>query len=439
MDEENKSTNPLSERIKQLKKGSDQVQEVITIFNEYFGEEFVDAQMTYCDDIEEHLLHYKTINDFFRTWCNAYPKEAESDLVSIEYDGVTCNTDKTKLDEIKDKDMSEFPEELLPIIDKWWQDETSQRCTSIIIRFPSVVVTNENNKSTSIQELYALVRVTSFGRLHERFQLIRSYYPLDQWNSDYCHSHISHISSDWESPCTGSGPINGTMNTLYNTFNPEIWGLFCYELDKFVRVESLAGVPYRRLESIGLSSESAVIDPKFHAPIKLNNNIIKEDLLKDYIKTLINEVDFKVAFIDNGYELGEPFEKFWIKASKVFAEWYNKKYEEGKVKSNLKALLSKDIVHKYIVREGKVYNIITYNRRRLDDMQDKLLFTFKGKEVRMHIEKKSTDTSNNEVYLLSLKFVSSLIQKILMIINYNYGRQEETTTEAQPKGRTEYI
>lgn len=336
--------------------------------------------------------------------------------------------------------MEEFPEELLPILDTYWASHINNDTNYIIVRFPSVTVTNENNKSINIQELYARVSLKIDGTMIGRFELIRSYYPLDQWNSDYCHSHISHIFTEWLEPCTGTGPINTTMGRLHNTYNENVWGLFCYELDKFVRVESLAGTPYKRLESVGLLSDMPVMLPSLQGSQKLKGEIISDDLAKDFIRTLIEEIELKVSFINGVYDLGEPLENFWIKASRIFAKWYNKKYKEGKVTADLKTLLSKKIVSKYIIREGKVYTPRTVNRRNIADYQGYELFTFKGKNVKMVIDETTKDLTNNETYLLSMRFISKLIQNILIIINYNYGRQEETTTEeTQPEGRTIYI
>ena len=336
--------------------------------------------------------------------------------------------------------MEEFPEELLPIIDTYWESHITMGTNYIVVRFPSITVTNENNKSVDIQELYARISVGTNGVMIGRFELIRSYYPIDQWNSDYCHSHVSHIATEWLEPCTGTGPINSTMGRLHNGYNENVWGLFCYELDKFVRVESIAGVPYKRLESIGLTNDIPIILPRFNGSPKLKGGIISDELLKDFIKTLIEEVELKVSYINGSYNLGEPIENFWFKASRVFANWYNKKYKEGKVTANLKTLLSKEIVSKYIIRNGKVYSPRNINRRSVEASQGSLLFTFKGKEVKLVIDESKKNSANNETYLLSTRFISKLVQNILLIINYNYGRQEETTTEeAQPEGRTIYI
>lgn len=429
----------IEEKLESLQEKFDnsKVKEVANIFNEYFGEDFVDVKYV-SDSIKNHILSFNKVGNFLGLLCNLL-NEGENIRIVYGPNNIIIDS-KTYLKEIASKSMEEFPEELLPILDTYWESHITMGTNYIIVRFPFVTVTNENNKSINIQELYARVSLKIDGTMIGRFELIRSYYPLDQWNSDYCHSHISHISTEWLEPCTGTGPINSTMGRLHNAYNENVWGLFCYELDKFVRVESLAGTPYKRLESVGLVSDMPVMLPSLQGSQKLKGEIISDELAKDFIRTLIEEIELKVSFINGVYDLGEPLENFWIKASRIFAKWYNKKYKEGKVTADLKTLLSKKIVSKYIIREGKVYAPRTVNRRNIAAYQGYELFTFKGKDVKMVIDESIKDLTNNETYLLSMRFISKLIRSILIIINYNYGRQEETTTEeTQLEGRTIYI
>ena len=411
------------------------IKEVVDIFNDYFGEEFVD--ITYRSEfLKQDILKYRHIGYFISNFCNVRTVGRDTRITCGTID-ISVNTET--FNSIIPKSMLEFPEELLPIVEAYWINEITRDASYIIVRFPYVTVTNENNKSINIQELYAKVSIKPDGRLHRGFELIRSYYPIDQWNSDYCHSHISHISTEWLEPCTGSGPINSTMGRLFSAFDENVWGLFCYELDKFVRVESIAGVPYKRLESVGLTNDIPITLPRLQSGSVIKKEIISDELVKDFIKTLIKEIDFKISFTDGSYSLGEPIESFWIKASRIFAKWYNEKYKEHKVTADLKTLVSKEVVNRCIIRDGKVYSIRKINRNNIQSSQGLYLFTFKGKDVKLVIDESKNNTASNETYLLSIKFISKLIQNILIIINYNYGRQEETTTEeTQPKGRTIY-
>lgn len=429
---------PIEIKLDQLQNEQGNIQEIIDVFNDYFGEDLVDSYRGSNATLREHIMTFDDIGRFLGRCCSIV---RHGDMVRIALGNMVCQIATSILEPLLTKSMLHFPEELLPLIEEYWYGHTRDVTYQIIVRFPEVTVTNENNKSVKIQELYARIFVKTSGNLSGKFELIRSYYPLDQWNSDYCHSHISHISTDWLEPCTGSGPINRTMARLHQDNDLNIWGLFCYELDKFVRVESIAGVPYRRLESIGLIDTSPVTNPCFTGSVSLKQSIISNELLKDFIETLIKNMPIKVAYMNGSYTLGESFEKFWIKASRVFAKWYNEKYKEKKVKANLKTLITKEVLGKYLIKEGKVYTARVHNRRSVAASQGEYLFDFKGEAVRMVIEETLRNTTDNQTYLLSLKFISKLIQRILVIINYNYGRQKEATTEEETaaKGRTVYF
>ena len=418
----------IEERLDQLQATAGEIQDVIDIFNDYFGEEFVDTYRVPTDSLRQHILAFDNIGRFIGRCCSVGRR---GDILKVTFDTCSCEIDIAKFNSLQLKSMLEFPEELLPLIDTYWSNHTRDVNHTIIVRFPEVTVTNENNRSVKIQELYARVFVKDSGKLSGKFELIRSYYPLDQWNSDYCHSHVSHVSIDWMEPCTGTGPINRTITRLHQDNDLNIWGLFCYELDKFVKVESIAGVPYRRLESIGLIDSNPVTNPCYTGSVSLKQSIISNELLKDFIETLIKNMPIKVAYMNGSYTLGESFEKFWIKASRVFAKWYNEKYKEKKVKANLKTLVAKEVLNKYLIRDGKVYTARINNRRSLADYQGEYLFDFKGEPVKMVIEETLRNATDNQTYLLSLKFISKLIQRILVIINYNYGRQKEATTEEE--------
>ena len=124
----------------------------------------------------------------------------------------------------------------------------------ILVRFPEVRVTNENDKFIDIWELYAKVLFDWKGKFRE-FTLNRSEYNLFQLAHNYMHSHISGIPlnnpTTFQHPCLGSGPIRATIANLADNFDELRWQLFCLELSKYVQVESLSGGPYHILENLG--------------------------------------------------------------------------------------------------------------------------------------------------------------------------------------------
>lgn len=60
----------------------------------------------------------------------------------------------------------------------------------ILVYWPKVKVTNENNRSICIQDLYAKIELDSKGNIpteNRGFLLNRSTYPMDQWMCAYMH------------------------------------------------------------------------------------------------------------------------------------------------------------------------------------------------------------------------------------------------------------
>ena len=132
---------------------------------------------------------------------------------------------------------------------------------------------------------------------------------------------------DWKQPCLGSGPLVATRNKVTIpdiTIDErlEYLGLYCYELDKYVRVESIEGIPYNRLESVGLGDSKIV----------LGNNAVDwyysrgttKLILEDFYKYFISEYEFKLSYINGQYIVGESLPRLLMKMSQYFAVWYNK-------------------------------------------------------------------------------------------------------------------
>ena len=132
----------------------------------------------------------------------------------------------------------------------------------ILVWWPSVTVTNEHDKSILIRDLYAKVTIDINGNIPYQcagFLLNRATFTYDQFISRYIHSHIPPFSEvpHFSRPCLGTGPLNQTVLELKNNSDSLTWMLFCQELSLYVTVESLHGVPYIRLESLGASVVSS--------------------------------------------------------------------------------------------------------------------------------------------------------------------------------------
>lgn len=106
----------------------------------------------------------------------------------------------------------------------------------ILVHFPHVTITNEYDKSIEANEFYVKVVFDLEGKMTGRFALNRAEYPLLHFRWNYMHSHVCDIPTwnfqEFQTPCTGSGPINRTMCSLAIDFDEDLWRLFCLELDR---------------------------------------------------------------------------------------------------------------------------------------------------------------------------------------------------------------
>ena len=302
----------------------------------------------------------------------------------------------------------------------------------LYIRFPKVTVTNEDDKSVDIDELYVLVPINGNGTLKRNFSMVRSSYPIIQWLSGYSHSHLPSISINrtphFAYPCLGNGPIGPTQDNLKDEYNIDMWGLFAFELEKYVTQESLLGVPYIKLESIGRSSEATEIKLYYRDALGFScDNIDFNDFLKSYC----SHTNLNVSYKEGQYSLGITDVNFVISLSDYFIKWYNNKVAEGVYYTTLINLISDNILDKVIIDGNKVYSgaIIqdidnirslegTHLTRSSDSIKD---FIFKGKPVKLHIDGNFNIKSKNYTLLLNTDICSYMLTKILEIINNKYG------------------
>ena len=210
----------------------------------------------------------------------------------------------------------------------------------------------------------------------------------------------------------------------------EYLGLYCYELDKYVKVESIEGIPYNRLESVGLGDSKVNLGKDvenwyyFRETTKL--------ILEDFYKYFISEYDFKFSYINGQYIVGEPLLKLLMEMSRHFAIWYNK---EGysKYRKSL-ADLAVNILVRYKISNGQIYVEDRHiNQADIDaiNAENREMLVFKGKPVILRIY--GSAKSSNELYLLNAVIFDLFYTRILTIINYEYRDKEGEETSPNKK------
>lgn len=301
----------------------------------------------------------------------------------------------------------------------------------ILVHFPHVRVTNEYDRYVDINHLFAKVPIDVEGRIYGKFLLNRSEYTMLHITNNYMHSHISYIPTDnlesFQLPCTGSGPINNTICSLARDFDEDLWKLFCLEMDKFVQVESVSGVPYHRLESLvegGMRNVSEIgtslylRSSVYTLPIHNNFSIA---YLADFTKYLIDSNILKFTYATNEYALAMSPVETIIKVSNCFIKWYNKKFDKGEIQIPYNRLLSKGILCSCIFSNDKLFR--PYGRSTLDftSLIGKKVCVFKGNVITLNITDAPIERNDNQVVILDVRVIEYILTKILNVINYRYG------------------
>lgn len=393
------------------------------VIRDYFSERLTDLQLPTFHEFEEVLRGKRLCNYIQMASC------------SNEYGSYLMDTDFYEshrtdyfLDSITDLGVIDFCTNAL-------RDDMPKAL--ILIRFPEVKVTNEHNRSVDIKELFVRLKVQG-NRVYGRFQMIRTTYDVIQWLSRYSHSHIPSLRNSevplWSNPCLGSGPLNTTFDRLRHAYDEDFLGLFCLELSKYVTVESLSGVPYIRLESIGANNTSYILPKDYNGSIAFTNFPIEK-----FIKYFIENIPIKFSYVNGNYALGEPLLDFWIKMSNCFIDWYNNMYRQGEISSTLQELKNRSIIQSLVISEGKACTPISSSSiSNMEHINHSDMFVFKGVMQKLNIEGADSFTQNQSI-LLSYKYCEYILTCILKLINCKYGRTNNEEGEAKVSKKCFYL
>lgn len=394
---------------------TDKQKEVLNIVENFFGKDNVDCQ----------IPNYNFYN-YFIGYCNrpiagSYFKnyiEIDSQLPIKELpidiiDNIIQKVDKA-------------PEcEKLAIRKEFAGDENYTYCM-ILVHFPKVRVTNENDKYIDITDLFVRFYVSSSGLLYSSFQMTRSSCTTTQYNSRYFHSHLHGIPEDFESPCLGTGPIRNTICNLQREFDADIWNLFCLELSKYVETESIAGTPYNYLERVnGYRTQSSISNDFCDTYFYLNtrnevNRHIKEMLL-NFFKKILNEGHLKFIYSNNKYTLGMSFIDAIVLISNEFLDFIDS-YDTSYF--NINNLYSLNIL-RYCTTNNDfnrldLIKLSDYNYgNNISDRVGKYVCEFKGKPVTFSI---AAETIDNSEFVYYVVLNPSIILKFLLYTLYNINK-----------------
>jgi len=392
----------------------DKPKEVCRIMEDQFGAPNVELILPNETDFSETILLYIANN-----WSVLYPIMQPTGVANTPSGFSDDSNSAAALQVLIDQNFVEYLKKLQNIV------------SMIIIHFPEVTVTNEYDKSIIIRDLYVRFRLYSTGTVASGFEMIKATYTQAQFIAGYSHSHLPSVRRGnikvWETPCLGIGPIKTTQRNLRVSYDSDLWGLFAYELSKYVTIESIAGTPYIRLETVG-SSDGSVVDYSLSAHTTNNTNYRYECAVLDnflsYYKTVL---DCSITFTNGSYTIFPSIENI-VTISNAFIEWNNQQIRLGNMQEFL-SWLYKNFLHKCYIFNNKVYAKVS-NNTDYSDIDGYPLFVFKGNTVHLRIIPNLGTTLDeaNESTLLRPSAFKYIINKLNKALNYYESKTTTNTT-----------
>ena len=376
------------------------VYNVYDIFQNFFGEAYTDLQDIPTDeDIANFMSNYSTVvTDITDEGENSYVIHAST------------------LREIK----RAYSNLTLPIL-VWW---------------PRVTITNENNRSVTIQDLYAKIEITAEGRIpyHNRgFQLNRTTFTEEQFSCGYLHSHIPRFTGipHFDNPCLGSGPINNTILDLKNGYEETLWMLFCQELSLYVTVESLRGGPYFRMETIGsrhlllnYGEYSLHYKRIQHLPWPLcSDSTETKDILALFIPYYLSHGHLALSYKKGIFVQGMPYFDYIIDVSNAFIEFFNAHAKDFRDRLKEK-LFEWNFLNEALIADNRFYKV----EERVEStncslFEGRSMFRFKGEIKHLHIIRRETSVELEKTIVINHSVAMYILQNILKVINYRYKNE----------------
>ena len=294
--------------------------------------------------------------------------------------------------------------------------------TKLIIHIPRETVENELGLKTTIYDLFIRLQFNKNGLLMYGISYLRSTYTENQLYSRYIHSHCPSLSTDnlteWHGVCTGSGPINHTISQLaYPNVELSLWYGFIAELRQIVRVESLTGGPYMRIENI--------IGP-YKRVSALSKTPIRITPAGIYDKELI------ISYIKSGrLKLGNINRRFCLGCS--FIEWLTDFTEYAKAWAAANSITINTSLEEVLIKDGHLC-VSTHNGRsesEINRLVGKPIINFNGTQYNLKII--DADATREQRTLISPAMGVTVLKQILDTLNYWYNRPYANSTE-NPNG-----
>lgn len=200
-----------------------------------------------------------------------------------------------------------------------WDMYISQGVLVVLIRFKKIVISNNDDESHIIKELFVSFEL----RLQNNVNIInyrgtRAQRGLTEEQSSYSHSHLSKYTNlgEFGDFCYTSTEVYDLIAMFNSSFDINTFDLFLQTINTYVRHESLEGVPHIHIRDINLSSNSS------NSIVTALTEEVIEEYTKRFFKTIgcdNNPIQYRIRE-DNFIEVDETYLRRELK--RIFLEEY---------------------------------------------------------------------------------------------------------------------
>lgn len=290
------------------------------------------------------------------------------------------------------------------------EDEENNKI-EIIIHFPEIDITNSNNEHHTIHNLYCKFSIdySTILKMNDKddpivnisLSGIKSTYVDNEIYTRYNHSHLANgVTNTWNDFCLGSSEFRNVVNQTKLSFTSEMWELLFYSLKQYVSWESLEGGPYAKINN--------TINYKLDSNLTYSTSEIEVGLAECIAKELPPIEIWENDFVIN-------------RNSSLLFDYFNKNSKLKSIYSNY----GQNTVEKVIKAKQNVLTEIN---------NSKLIFTFKGKEIKYNVDvneliRKINESQSKEIQI-SLELINEYcfmlekkMKKYIKTSNYDRFKQ----------------
>lgn len=254
----------------------------------------------------------------------------------------------------------------------------------------------------------------------------------------FIHPHVNPFKDRnlFSTPCLGHGPLRSLIAEIDAEREEEalisLWDLYMMQLKVFLETESIAGIPYVRLNKvISYSNEgysSNLIPGKIkiysYVGLALLHNVVRRAIIEDKIPIIANEV-------------GRKYEGTWYTEAGAVKPYFNSKYINSRYMIILSDILYQEvlkvcakyeysrelllkelkdgyILEEYVVDKHRILTIpLIHSRAYYDTLRQraegKFLTSFNGEDIKVQVE---DFYINNRFYTISYTCLYYIVDRI---------------------------